>query len=123
MAKILIADDQATMRHIIADLLKPSGHAITSVEDGVQALEALKIAPYDLVIADVNMPGMDGLEFLRHVRMNYRTKVVFITGMEEETVKLGIEGFHLDGLILKPFHPDQALAIIDQALAIRSGER
>ncbi|MFA6169326.1 MAG: response regulator [Candidatus Margulisiibacteriota bacterium] len=117
MAKILIADDQESMRHIIADLLKPAGHSLTAAEDGVQALEALKIEPYDLVIADINMPGMDGLEFLRHVRMNYPTKVVFITGMEEETVKLGIEGFHLDGLILKPFRPEQALAIINQALS------
>ncbi|MBU0630130.1 MAG: response regulator [Candidatus Margulisbacteria bacterium] len=121
MAEILVADDQESMRHIISDLLKRAGHSVKSTEDGIQALEALKISPFNLVVADVNMPGMDGLEFLRHVRLNYpATKVVFITGMEEETIKTGTEGFHLDGLILKPFKEENALAAINEALAAHS---
>ncbi len=117
MARILVADDQESMRLILAQMLQGKGHAVTTAEDGLQAYEALNRTPFDLVVADVNMPRLNGLEFLKKVKAEKpSTRVVFVTGMLEETVRLGAENLGLDGLILKPFDQTAALEVIDQAL-------
>lgn len=117
MARVLIADDQESMRLIIANLLKERGHQVEAVEDGQAAYEKLKSGPFDLVVADVNMPRLNGLEFLKKVRAEKpKTKVIFVTGMLEEAVKVGSEKLGLDGLILKPFDKIGALEIIEKIL-------
>ena len=113
MAKVLIADDQESMRIIIAGMLRESGHEVETVEDGRAAFDKLNAGSYDLVVADVNMPKLNGLEFLAKVR----EKVVFVTGLLEETVKLGSEKLGLNGLILKPFDKTAALEKITRILA------
>ena len=118
MAKILVADDQESMRFIIPSLLQEKGHAVTTAEDGQQAFDLLQKENFDLVVADVNMPQLNGLEFLKQVREKKpKQKVVFITGVLEETVRLGAEKLGLDGLLLKPFEKPDVLALIDKVLA------
>lgn len=118
MAKILVADDQESMRLIISNLLEENGHSVKTAEDGVQALNLLKQDSFDLVVADVNMPRLNGLEFLKQVKENDpKIRVVFVTGVLEETVKLGTENLSLDGLILKPFEKPAALEVIEKVLA------
>ncbi|OGB90766.1 hypothetical protein A2625_06960 [candidate division WOR-1 bacterium RIFCSPHIGHO2_01_FULL_53_15] len=118
MAKVLIADDQESMRIIIAGMLRESGHEVETVEDGRAAFDKLNAGSYDLVVADVNMPKLNGLEFLAKVRETKpQQKVVFVTGLLEETVKLGSEKLGLNGLILKPFDKTAALEKITRILA------
>lgn len=117
MAKILVADDQASMRLIISNMLKEKGHTVVEAEDGLSAYNRLKQDSFDLVVADVNMPKMNGLEFLKKVKAEKPSaKVIFVTGMLEETVKLGAENFGLDGLIIKPFEKSDALETIEKVL-------
>ena len=77
MAKILVADDQESMRFIISSLLQEKGHAVTTAEDGQQAFDLLQKENFDLVVADVNMPQLNGLEFLKQVREKNRNKKWF----------------------------------------------
>jgi CheY-like chemotaxis protein len=118
MAKILVVDDQESMRFIISSMLKEKGHEVKIAEDGLQALAILKDASFDLIVADVNMPRLNGLEFLKQVKEKDRTaRVILLTGLVEETVRLGAEKYGLDGLILKPFEKTKALEIIEKILA------
>jgi CheY-like chemotaxis protein len=117
MARILVADDQESMRHIISTMLEEKGHAVTTVEDGQAAYDELRGGQFDLIVADVNMPRMNGLDFLKKVKAEKpETKIIFVTGMLEETVKLGADKLGLDGLIIKPFDKPAALAVIEKVL-------
>jgi len=114
-----VADDQESMRVIIAGMLKENGHEIVTAEDGRQALELFTQDHFDLVVADVNMPKLDGLEFLKAARqIKPNAKIVFVTGMLEDTVKIGSESLGLNGLILKPFEKKDALATLEKVLAL-----
>lgn len=117
MAKILVADDQESMRKIIAGMLVEAGHEVVTAEDGLAAFDLLKQSSFDLIVADVNMPKLNGLEFLKKVRDAYpRSRVIFVTGMIEETIRLGAEKLGLSGLILKPFDKAGALETIEKVL-------
>jgi len=117
MAEILVIDDQESMRFIISHMLEEKGHQVKSAEDGDQALALLANKSFDLVLADVNMPRLNGLEFLKAVKEKYpKTRVVFITGILEETARIGSENLGLDGLILKPFEKSAALEVIEKVL-------
>jgi len=118
MAKILVVDDQESMRHILSEMLKEKGHTVTVAEDGIIAFDLLKKDSFNLIVADVNMPRLDGLEFLKKIKTEKPdTRVVFVTGMLEETVRIGSENLGLDGLILKPFNKTAAMEVIEKALS------
>lgn len=123
MARILVADDQDSMRLIISQMLKEKGHSVVAVEDGQQAFDLAKAEDFDLIVADVNMPKLNGLDFLKQIKAaKPGLKVVFVTGMLEETIRIGAEKHNLDGLILKPFEKTAALELIEKVLT-RSGGR
>ena len=67
-ARILVVDDEKVIREILADFLSMEGYVVHAVEDGAQALEELKRRSYDLVISDLKMPNMGGLELLEQDR-------------------------------------------------------
>jgi len=118
MGKILVADDQESMRLIISGMLQEKGHNVTTAEDGLQAFDLFKNGDFDLIVADVNMPRLNGLEFLKKVKeLKPSARVVFVTGMLEETVRVGAENLGLAGLVLKPFQKADALEVIEKALA------
>lgn len=118
MAKILVVDDQESMRHIISVMLEEKGHVVVRAEDGAEAFDEFQNGSFDLIVADVNMPKLDGLAFLQKVKaVKPTTKVIFVTGTLAETVKLGAEKSGLDGLIIKPFEKSAALDVIAKVLA------
>ncbi len=81
--KILIVDDENIVREACSELLKSSGYAVDTAINGADALEKLKTADYDLVILDINMPAIDGIDFyVRASALNpeIKDKVLFITG-------------------------------------------
>ena len=101
--RILLADDEKIVHLTIGDYLSDCGHQVDSAVDGARALEAIEKNRYDVVIADVRMPGLDGLSLLTRARkLHPGMPVIVITGhgdvdMEDEATLLGAAGF-----LLKP---------------------
>lgn len=107
MANILLAEDDSSLRGFIAATLERSGHAVTPCADGLAAQAALEAAAFDLLLTDIVMPGMDGLELSARARAKYPAlKVMFITGfaaMAEKNLG-GNAGGTATRVISKPFH-------------------
>tara|TARA_R110000787_G_scaffold48099_7_gene116168 strand:+ start:1251 stop:1637 length:387 start_codon:yes stop_codon:yes gene_type:complete len=108
--RIMVVDDMSTSRGLIIQALDGFGvRNITTTENGKQALLALARHPVHLVISDYNMPEMDGLQLLQHLRATPKTKsvgFVLITGRAEQQIvdygkKLGMNNY-----LKKPFQPD-----------------
>ncbi|MGI5198998.1 response regulator transcription factor [Streptomyces sp. CA-288835] len=108
MARVLIADDDADIRDLVAFKLVQSGHQVTAVEDGMAALRVVREQPLDLVLLDIRMPGMSGLDVCREVRSAPETAslpVILITARSQEgDVELGFAA-GADDYIIKPFSP------------------
>ena len=79
--RILVVDDQESMRTLLRDMLEVIGHEVTLADGGEQALSALQQSHFDLVLSDLNMPGMDGTALLKAIKSTYTgIPVVIITG-------------------------------------------
>jgi two-component system response regulator ChvI len=98
-------DDDPDIRDLVKDVLEPEGHIVLSFADGPPALRAFETGPFDLVIADIRMPQMDGIELLRRVRLKSDVPVIFLTGRGEETDELVGLMTGADDFIRKPFSP------------------
>lgn len=90
MSRILVIDDQASARGLIRGLLEGAGHAVVEAPDGRHAVEVLSSSPFDLVITDVLMPDVDGLEVVRHVKQtNARIPVLVVSaGWKDHAIDL-----------------------------------
>ncbi|MFF9118119.1 response regulator transcription factor [Streptomyces massasporeus] len=108
MAHVLIADDDADIRDLVAFKLTQSGHQVTAVEDGMAALRATRENTVDLALLDIRMPGMSGLDVCRELRATARTAtlpVIMITARSQEAdVEVGFAA-GADDYIIKPFSP------------------
>jgi DNA-binding NtrC family response regulator len=117
-AQILVVDDEPLMREFVQEVLSRAGHDITAVASGREAATAQAIKAFDLVVTDLKMTPMDGLELLRHCkRENPRGHVIVMTayGTIESAVAALKEG--ADDYLLKPFSPDELELAVDRALA------
>jgi two-component system chemotaxis response regulator CheY len=117
---ILTVDDAPTMRKVVALALTGAGHEVVEAEDGVAALSLIQSRPVDLIITDVNMPRMDGIEFTRQARLlaNFqRTPILLLTTESDPTVKARGRTAGATGWIVKPFRQDQLLAVVAKVLA------
>jgi two-component system, cell cycle response regulator CpdR len=117
MARILFAEDDEQMRAFLARGLRRAGHAVDAVPDGEEALVRCDAAPYDLLLADIVMPGIDGLELARRVAARQPgIRVMFITGFA--AVALQDEGFgsRPARVLAKPFHLRHLIAEIEALL-------
>jgi len=108
MAHVLIADDDADIRDLVAFKLTQSGHQVTVVEDGMAALRAARENTVDLALLDIRMPGMSGLDVCRELRAaaeTARLPVIMITARSQEgDVEVGFAA-GADDYIIKPFSP------------------
>ena len=112
---ILTVDDAVTMRKMISFTLKSAGHDVVEASDGVDALTQLKGRAVDLIITDVNMPNMDGLELTRQVRkleQFQKTPIIVLTTESAPEKKAEAKSAGATGWIVKPFQQDQLLAIV-----------
>ncbi len=81
MARILVVDDDAGIRDLLRAVLEHEGHEVSEAENGAEGLRQYQEAPTDLVMIDMQMPGMDGLELLKELRRTFpRVKVIAISG-------------------------------------------
>jgi DNA-binding NtrC family response regulator len=118
--RILIIDDEGEMRELLAKVLEKNGYQVTAAADGGHALDLLEKEPMDLVVTDVRMPGMDGMEALKAIKeLNPDTGVIVMTafGSIDQAVQAVKEGAH--DYISKPFKIDEMLLTIRNALEER----
>jgi two-component system response regulator PilR (NtrC family) len=117
MSTILIVDDEQSMRDFLAIMLRKEGHEVVTVEDGNDAIKAIEEDIYDLVITDIKMPGIDGLQVLRSVkRISPNTLVIVITAYSStEDAVLAMKQGALD-YITKPFEIEKIKLVIKNAL-------
>ena len=119
MATILAVDDSASMRQMVTFTLKGAGHDVTEAVDGVEALEQAKAKKFDLVITDINMPNMDGIQLITELRGldDYKFTPILTLTTESGADKKGAgKAAGATGWIVKPFNPDQLLATVDKVL-------
>ena len=112
-ARVLIADDNTDMREYLTSLLRNSGYRVSAAVDGQQALEAIRADVPDLVISDVMMPGIDGLQLLAALRSEPRTAAVPVLLLSARAgQEASIEGLHAgaDDYLVKPFAAAELLA-------------
>jgi two-component system cell cycle response regulator CpdR len=118
VAKILLAEDDESMRRFLTSALARAGHAVDSVGDGLSAEDAVKGAHYDLLIADIVMPGIDGIELARRASaLQPRLRVMFITGFAAVALKAREEAPRDARVLSKPFHLRELVAEVDRMLA------
>lgn len=120
MAKILVVDDDATARALLTTVLSYAGHELHEARDGAEALQWIALAAPDLVVVDLLMPTMDGLEFLRRVREDpaiAAIPVVFYTAsyLQSEAQKMAAV-CGVTHIITKPAEPEQIFAVVNAAL-------
>jgi two-component system chemotaxis response regulator CheY len=117
VATILTVDDSPSIRQMIKVTLAPTGHTVIEAGDGAQGLEKAKASKLDLVITDLNMPVMNGLELIRALRVLpafLGLPIVFLTTESNEAVKLEAKKAGATAWITKPFKPDQLLSVVSK---------
>jgi CheY-like chemotaxis protein/anti-sigma regulatory factor (Ser/Thr protein kinase) len=116
--KILVVDDDRTTRHMIALQLRSAGYAVEAVSDGRRALERVRRHSFDLVLLDVWMPGMDGLELLGRLREEpSRPRVVVMTADDTSETLLRAIRQRAYRFVAKPVEPAQLVEIVRSVLA------
>lgn len=119
MGKILIVDDEEKIRKVLGLMLKMHGHNVEEAANGEEALKKIEENCYDLVIADIRMPGIDGFQLLERVnQMDYPVPIVFITAYA--SVDSAVEAMKKGAIdyISKPFEEDRILLTVERALGI-----
>ncbi|GAB3000965.1 response regulator [Psychrosphaera aestuarii] len=115
MKKILAVDDSASMRQMVGFTLKNAGYNVTEAKDGVEALAVAKDAEFDVIISDVNMPNMDGIELVKNLRQLPQfkfTPILMLTTESGANKKGEGKAAGATGWIVKPFNPEQLLTVI-----------
>jgi two-component system NtrC family response regulator len=115
--RLLLVDDDQSLRRVLQVQLEQDGYAVTSAASAVETLSLLAVRPYDLVIADLKMPGMSGLELLKTIRSKHpETIVVILTAFG--TVETAVEAMKAGAYhyLTKPVHPEELALTLDRAL-------
>ena len=119
MATILTVDDTASMRQMISFTLNSVGYEVIQAVDGADALKLAKDRKVDLVIADLNMPNMDGISLVKSLRglPDYRfTPILMLTTESQEQKRQEGRSAGATGWIVKPFNPEQLLSVVKKVL-------
>src|SRR5437660_10402256 len=123
LGRILVVDDEAPVREVLTEYFTTEGYAVESAGSGLEALTAIRGGRADLVLLDVRMPGLDGVQVLRRIReLDERVPVIMVTanedvGLARETLKLGAFDY-----VAKPFDFDYLDRAVAAGLA-RGGEK
>jgi two-component system KDP operon response regulator KdpE len=115
-ARILVVDDEPQIRRVIKHTLAAQSYLVTEARSGEQALEKLRLQKQDLVLLDVNMPGMGGLETCRAIRSDSDVAVIMLTVRNTDKDKVEALDAGADDYVTKPFSTPELLARIRAAL-------
>jgi excisionase family DNA binding protein len=115
--RILVVDDEASIRDLLSKTLALAEYDVDVAPDGRSALDRMRVYPYDLLIADLKMPGMDGLAVIREAK-RYKSDlpVIIITGFSTESSAIEAVNLGVAGYLTKPFRVPQVLAAAAKAL-------
>ena len=119
---VLVVDDDPHIRQLLVFAFEKAGLEVREAGDGEEAMAQVRRAMPDLVVLDINMPRMDGLEVCRRLRATSEVPVLFLSSRDEEFDRvLGIE-LGADDYVVKPFSPREVVARAD-AILRRTGRR
>ncbi|MCK9330861.1 MAG: response regulator [Candidatus Cloacimonetes bacterium] len=115
--KVLIAEDEEVMRFMLTDFLENFDYEILQAENGQQAYDIWKNEKCDILITDINMPKMNGIELLKNIKNEDKNfPVIVITGVSVETAKLNASDNGADAFLVKPFKMKQLVEQLDKLL-------
>lgn len=114
--KILVVDDETTLLHTVRAYLEQEGYRVQTTTDGRSALHAFREFEPDLVVLDIMLPEIDGLEVLRQLRQSSNVYVIMLTARADETDKIIGLGLGADDYVTKPFSPRELVARVKATL-------
>ena len=118
MAQILLVEDDESLRKFLAQALIRAGHEVTDFGDGEEAYECLTGCGFDLLLTDIVMPGMDGIELAkRAAEMNAAMKIMFITGFAAVALHPSSNAPKQAKVLSKPFHLREIVAEVERMMA------
>ena len=116
MSTVLVVDDEPKIVQLARDYLEHAGFAVLTAGDGPSALQAARVRQPDLIVLDLGLPGLDGLEVMRSIRASGPTPIVVLTARDTELDKLlGLE-LGADDYVTKPFSPRELVARVRAVL-------
>ena len=122
MARVLVVDDDPTVREVVVSYLKAAQHEVVEAEDGESVATIVRDSPVDLVVLDLMLPGIDGLEVCRRLRATSDVPVIMLTALGSETDRVvGLER-GADDYVTKPFSPRELVLRVESVLR-RAGDR
>jgi len=118
-ANILVVDDERDIRETLRQGILLAGYDCISADSGEAALELLRTQPVDIVISDINMPEMDGIELLRHIKADFDASVVIMTGFVDDFTYEEIVGLGASDFVQKPVRLKEIVARLQRVLLER----
>ena len=115
--KMLTVDDSPSVRKLVKFTLKAKGYQVSSAGDGAEALDLVKQEDFDAIILDINMPRMNGLEFLKHIKANDQyasIPVIMLTTEGQDDDKDKAVALGATAYMVKPFKPTQLLTLLEK---------
>jgi DNA-binding response OmpR family regulator len=116
VAKVLVVDDEPNIREVVSLYLRRDGHAVVSAGDGDEALRLFQQTQPDLVVLDLMLPGLSGLEVCRRLQANRRVPLIMLTAKGEEEDRIVGLGVGADDYMVKPFSPRELAARVEAVL-------
>lgn len=119
-ASILTVDDSASLRMAIRIALTGAGYAVTEAADGAEGLAKATATRFDLIVTDLNMPNMNGLEMIRALReqpAQAGVPIIFLTTESDDAMKAQAKAAGATGWLVKPFQPEQLIRVAQKVLA------
>jgi len=113
---VLVVDDEPTVREVVVGYLRRDGHVVSEAADGTTALRLLESDPPDLVVLDMMLPGVNGLDILRRIRATGDMPVIMLTARAEETDRVAGLELGADDYVVKPFSPRELAARVNGVL-------
>jgi DNA-binding response OmpR family regulator len=115
-ARILVVEDEPSIREVVSLYLKRAGYQVSVVGDGQTALETLSSGAFDLVILDLMLPNVDGLEITRWLRERGDTPIIMLTARREERDRIAGLEMGADDYVVKPFSPQELVSRVRAVL-------
>ena len=115
--RALTVDDSKTMREMVSFTLKGAGYEVIEAEDGQHALTVLGGGPVDVIVTDLNMPNMNGIELIKALRANptYKyTPILMLTTEADDTKMTEGKSAGATGWIVKPFNPEKLIKVVEK---------
>lgn len=110
MSRVLVVDDEPGMRKVLRDAFERSGHEVATAVDGREALGIMDERSFDLIVTDLNMPSVGGLELIQEVRKSTSLPILVLTVRSEEREKVRLLDAGADDYVTKPFGVEELLA-------------